>query len=54
MAQKIINLTLQVVIQEIESVFDNYFYHPYRQVLHSELRAKLIAYVLNRSAVAIQ
>ena len=49
MAQKIINLTLQVVIQEIENVFDDYFYHHYRQAFAiPELRQKLIAYVLNR------
>ena len=49
MTQKIINLTLHVVIQEIENVFDNYFYHSYRQIFAiPELRQKLIAYVLNR------
>ena len=49
MPQKIINLTLQVVIQEIENVFDDYFYHRYRQAFAiPKLRQKLIAYVLNR------
>lgn len=49
MPQKIINLTLQVVIQEIENVFDDYFHHPARQAFAiPELRQKLIAYVLNR------
>lgn len=49
MTQKIINLTLHVVVQEIENVFDNYFYHSYRQSFAiPELRQQLIAYVLNR------
>lgn len=49
MAQKIINLTLPVVIQEIEDIFDDCFYHPYQQAFAiPELRQKLIAYVLSR------
>ena len=49
MAQKIINLTLPVVIQEIEDIFDGCFYHPYQQAFAiPELRQKLIAYVLSR------
>ena len=49
MTQKIINLTLHVVIQEIEEVLDDYVYHSYRQTFAiPELRQKLIAYVLNR------
>ena len=49
MSQQIINLTLPVVIQEIENIFDGCFYHPYQQAFAiPELRQKLIAYVLNR------
>jgi len=53
MAQKIINLTLQVVIQEIESVFDNYF-HPYRQVFVIPELLKVNCLRTKPSAVAIQ
>jgi len=49
MSHGLINLTLPVVIQEIEDVLNEYPEHPYQRVFSMpELRQKLIAYVLSQ------
>lgn len=49
MSKQIINLTLQIVSEEIESVLENYPEYPYHQAFApSNLRLELIAYVLSR------
>jgi hypothetical protein len=48
MLQELINLTVPVVIQEIESVLEEYPEHPYQSAFAMpELRQKLIAHVLS-------
>ena len=49
MSKTIINLTLPVVIEEIENILDTYPEHPYRIAFApSGLRQDLVAYVLSR------
>lgn len=49
MSGRIMNLTLPVVITEIEQVLEAYPYHPYQQAFAiPDLRQKLIAYVLSQ------
>lgn len=44
-----INLTNQLVVEEIENVLDTYSHHPYQQAFSiPDLRQKLIAYVLSQ------
>lgn len=48
MSKTIINLSIPLIIEEIESALDRRHYHPYRQAYaNPELRQKLIAFVLN-------
>lgn len=49
MSATIVNLTLPLVVEEVESVLDTYPYHPYQQAFAiPDLRQKLLAYVLSR------
>lgn len=49
MPKTIVNLTLQAVVTEIETVLDSYPYQPYQQAFAiPDLRQELIAYVLSR------
>jgi ribosomal protein S18 acetylase RimI-like enzyme len=49
MSFELINLTLPLVIQEIEDVLDEYPEHPYQSAFSiHEFRQKLIAYVLSQ------
>jgi hypothetical protein len=51
MSKTIVNLTLPVVIEEIETVLENYPYYPYQQAFaNPDLRQKLIAYILSRTS----
>jgi hypothetical protein len=48
MSHKLINLTLPIVIEEIENVLDEYPEHPYQLAFSiDELRQKLIAHILS-------
>ncbi|MEP0803815.1 hypothetical protein NDI37_06480 [Funiculus sociatus GB2-A5] len=48
MSKTIANLTLPVVVQEIEKVLGTYTAHPYQKAFSiPELRQKLIVYVLS-------
>ena len=48
MSKTIANLTLPVVVQEIEKVLGTYTDHPYQKAFSMpELRQKLIVYVLS-------
>ncbi|MEH2381725.1 MAG: hypothetical protein V7K27_23035 [Nostoc sp.] len=48
MSHTLINLTLPIVIQEIENVLDEYPEHPYQLAFSiHELRQKLIAHILS-------
>ncbi len=48
MSKTVVNLTLPLIVEEIESVLDHHHYHPYRQAYATpELRQRLIAHVLN-------
>ncbi|MBG1260810.1 hypothetical protein [Nostoc commune] len=48
MSHTLINLTLLIVIQEIENVLDEYPEHPYQSAFSiHELRQKLIAHILS-------
>jgi hypothetical protein len=49
MTKTIVNLTLPVVVDQIETALENYPYHPYQQAFAiPDLRQRLIAYVLSR------
>jgi hypothetical protein len=49
MTKTVANLTLPVVVDQIETVLESYPYHPYQQAFAiPDLRQRLIAYVLNR------
>lgn len=49
MEKKLLNLTLPVVIEEIEAILETYPKYPYQQAFSlTELRQDLIAYVLSR------
>lgn len=49
MLADIINITLPVVVKEIEIVLDGYPHHPYQQAFATpHLRQKLITYVLSQ------
>lgn len=51
MSKTIANLTLPVVVQEIEKVLGTYTDHPYQKAFSiPELRQKLIVYVLSRTS----
>lgn len=47
MLPKIVNLTLQLVVYEIENVLHDYLNHPYQVIFsNQELRQKLILHIL--------
>lgn len=49
MSKKLINLTLPIVIEEIEGMLETYPHAPYREILSDpDRREELIAYVLSR------
>lgn len=49
MLADMINLTLPIVVEEIEIVLDSYPHHPYQQAFAApHLRQKLIAYVVSQ------
>jgi hypothetical protein len=49
MTKTIVNLTLSIVVREIEEILDTYPGHPYQQAFAiPDLRQKLISYVLSR------
>jgi hypothetical protein len=49
MTTTIVNLTLPLVVEQIETALEDYPYHPYQQAFAiPHLRQKLIAYVLSR------
>ncbi|NES98833.1 MAG: late competence development ComFB family protein [Desertifilum sp. SIO1I2] len=49
MSKKLLNLTLPIVLEEIENVLAAYPKYPYQQAFSvSELRQDLVAYVLSR------
>jgi hypothetical protein len=49
MTKTIVNLTLPVVVDQIETALEDYPYHPYQQAFAiPDLRQRLIAYVLSR------
>lgn len=49
MSKTIENLTIKVLISEIEDILDGYHYHAYQQVFAiPEIRQQLMASVLNR------
>ncbi|MBN3880055.1 hypothetical protein [Nostoc sp. JL23] len=51
MTKTIVNLTLQVLVGEIENILETYPHYPYQQAFAiTELRQELIAYVLNRTS----
>lgn len=50
MPKTIANLTLPLVIEEVESALDTYPYHPYQQAFAiPDLRQELFAYILSRT-----
>jgi hypothetical protein len=49
MAKTIVNLTVPIVVGEIETVLATYSHHPYQHIFaHPDRREELVAYVLNR------
>ncbi|PPS44060.1 hypothetical protein [Chroococcidiopsis sp. TS-821] len=49
MTKTIVNLTLPILIEEIEFALNQYPHHPYQQAFaNPDLRQELIAYVLSR------
>jgi hypothetical protein len=49
MTKTIVNLTLPVVVDQIETALEDYPHHPYQQAFAiPDLRQRLIAYVLSR------
>lgn len=49
MTRTVINLTMPLLVEAIESVLETYPHHPYQQAFAIEdVRQDLIAYVLNR------
>jgi len=49
MTKTIVNLTLPVVVDQIETALEDYPYYPYQQAFAiPDLRQRLIAYVLSR------
>lgn len=49
MTKTIVNLTLPILVEEIELALNQYPHHPYQQAFSNpDLRQELIAYVLSR------
>ncbi|WP_017655138.1 late competence development ComFB family protein [Fortiea contorta] len=49
MSKSLVNLTNQLVTQEIERVLETYPHHPYQEIFaNPDFRQNLIVYVLNR------
>jgi hypothetical protein len=49
MTKTIVNLTVPVVVSEIETILETYSHHPYQHIFaHPDRREELVAYVLNR------
>jgi Late competence development protein ComFB len=49
MAKTIVNLTMPVVVEEIENILDSYQHHPYQEAFKiPDLYQELMAYVLSR------
>ncbi|AFZ31816.1 hypothetical protein Glo7428_3332 [Gloeocapsa sp. PCC 7428] len=49
MTKTIVNLTLPILVEEIEFALNQYPHHPYQQAFaNPDLRQELIAYVLSR------
>lgn len=49
MSKTLVNLTIPVVIQELEDILATYPHHPYQEAFaHPDFRQILIAYILNR------
>ncbi|MBH8562913.1 hypothetical protein I8748_12095 [Nostoc sp. CENA67] len=49
MPKTLVNLTIPVVVQELEYTLENYPHHPYQEAFaHPDLRQILLAYILNR------
>ncbi|GBE91229.1 hypothetical protein [Nostoc cycadae] len=49
MTKTLINLTISIVIQELESILDTYPHHPYQEAFaNPDIRQTLVAYILSR------
>jgi hypothetical protein len=49
MSKTIVNLTMPVIIEEIENILDSYEHHPYKEAFKiPDLYQELVAYVLSR------
>lgn len=49
MAKTIVNLTMPVIVEEIENILDSYQHHPYQEAFRiPDLYQELMAYVLSR------
>lgn len=49
MPKTIVNLTMPVIVEEIENILDNYQHHPYQEAFRiPDLYQELMAYVLSR------
>jgi hypothetical protein len=49
MAKTIVNLTMPVIVEEIENILDTYQHHPYQEAFRiPDLYQELMAYVLSR------
>ncbi|MBU7582185.1 MAG: hypothetical protein KAF91_04625 [Nostoc sp. TH1S01] len=49
MTKTLVNLTITVVVQELESILETYPHHPYQEAFaNPDMRQTLIAYILSR------
>jgi hypothetical protein len=49
MSKTIVNLTMPVIVEEIENILDSYQHHPYQEAFRiPDLYQELMAYVLSR------
>lgn len=49
MSKNLVNLTIPIVVQELEDILETYPHHPYQEAFaHPDFRQILIAYILNR------
>lgn len=49
MTKTLVNLTISVVVQELESILETYPHHPYQEAYaNPDIRQTLIAYILSR------
>lgn len=49
MSKTLVNLTIPIVVQELEDILETYPHHPYQEAFaNPDFRQILIAYILNR------